>query len=61
MLSEKDYAVVAEMARTGMNLDVLKKCFPKLDPADIEEVYYNENRERPVDFEEAITLKCNCS
>lgn len=61
MLSDKDYAVVAEMARTGMNPDVLKMCFPKLDPTELEQVYLEEQKRKENDTEEEITIKCNCS
>lgn len=60
MLSEKDRAVVAEMCRTGMSLEVLKKSFPKFDPVDLE-VVFNEQNNDDSDDDFEIKISCNCS
>lgn len=64
MISDKDRAVILEMCRTGMSLEVLKKCFPQFDPGDVEKLY-NENQKREQqkqsDGGEGISLSCNCS
>lgn len=60
MLLERDRAVVAEMCRTGMALDVLKKSFPQFDPVDVETIYHEQNNEQSeVSFD--IKISCNCS
>lgn len=62
MLTERDRAVVFEMCKAGMSLDVLKKSFPQFDEKDIEGVYSDYTR-REEDKQEAeeINLSCNCS
>ena len=60
MLLEKDRAVIADMCRTGMSLEVLKKSFPQFTGEDIEAVYNEQNSRSTDDFEE-ITISCNCS
>ena len=59
MISDKDRAVVLEMCRTGMNLEVLKKCFPQFEENDIE-MLYNENKSNK-QVTEGISISCNCS
>lgn len=59
MISDKDRAVVLEMCRTGMSLEVLKKCFPQFDGNDIE-MLYNENKSN-IQVTEGISISCNCS
>lgn len=60
MLSEKDKSVVAQMCRTGMALEVLKKSFPQFDAADVEEVFNEEKMENSEeDFK--VNISCNCS
>ena len=63
MLSEKDKAVVASMARTGMSLEVLKISFPQFDATDVEEVYKEEQRMAALEDDDAgsINISCNCS
>lgn len=60
MLSERDRAVVAEMCRTGMALDVLKMSFPQFDASDVEQIYNEQHKNSADDFEE-IKISCNCS
>lgn len=62
MLTEKDRAVVFEMCKAGMNLEVLKKSFPQFDSNDIEGVY-NDYTRREEDKQEAedVNISCNCS
>ena len=59
MLNEKDRAAVASMARTGMNLETLKRCFPKFDEKDVEYVF-KEETSLPENTEE-ISISYNCS
>jgi len=60
VLSERDRAVVAEMCRTGMSLDVLKRSFPQFDSSAIEVVYHEQNRDKSDDAFD-IGISCNCS
>lgn len=60
MLTEKDRAVVAQMCRTGMNLETLFKCFPKFKTEDLKAIFAEENRvheDEPFD----MNISCNCS
>lgn len=60
MLSDRDKAVVAEMCRTGMALEVLKQSFPQFDSSEVEEVYFELSKEQiKSSFE--IEISCNCS
>lgn len=61
MLSDKDRAVVIEMCRTGMSLDVLKRSFPQFDPKDIEEQYYETQKRAENKAAEEVIISCNCS
>ena len=66
MISDKDRAVVLEMCRTGMNLDVLIKCFPQFSTEDIELLYkehlVSEERRNADGLSiERISISCNCS
>lgn len=60
MISDKDRAVVAQMCRTGMELEVLKKSFPQFDVEDIEKIYADCNKETE-DNSFEINISCNCS
>lgn len=60
MLSERDKAVVAEMCRTGMALEVLKRSFPQFESSDIESIFNEQNREQSDDSFD-IKISCNCS
>ena len=61
MISEKDKAVVASMVRTGMNLDTLKRSFPKFDVKDVEKIYADEMKMTKDDSAQEIKISCNCS
>ena len=61
MISDKDRAVVASMARMGMNLDTLKKSFPKFDANDIKKIYNDEVASLSNETFEEINISCNCS
>lgn len=61
MLSERDRAVVAEMCRTGMVLEVLKKSFPQFDAGDIEMIYWENHAMDKMEMEAEINISCNCS
>lgn len=66
MISDKDRAVVLEMCRTGMSLEVLKKCFPQFDGNDLETLYNeqktNEQRKQVDGLSiEGVSISCNCS
>ena len=61
MLSDKDRAVVIEMCRTGMSLEVLKKSFPQFDSKDIEQQYYEQQTIAQKKTEDEVTISCNCS
>lgn len=61
MLSERDKAVVAEMCRTGMDLDVLKRSFPQFDSFDIETVYQEEHNFILDGNSFDVKISCNCS
>ena len=61
MLSERDRAVVAEMCRTGMVLEVLKKSFPQFDAEDIEKIYWENHAMDKMEMEEEMKISCNCS
>ena len=60
VLSERDRAVVAEMCRTGMTLDVLKRSFPQFDPVDVETIYHELNNDQAEDSFN-VKISCNCS
>ena len=61
MLSERDRAVVAEMCRTGMKLETLKRSFPQFAIEEVEAVYWEVN-DRKIDIDtEEIKISCNCS
>ena len=61
MISEKDKAVIASMARTGMSLDTLKISFPQFDAKDIEKIYADEQKMTADEPSEEIKISCNCS
>lgn len=60
MLSERDKAVVAQMCRTGMALDVLIESFPQFDKSDVEAVFNEEKESESDDFGE-LRISINCS
>ena len=61
MLSERDRAVVAEMCRPGMVLEVLKKSFPQFDAEDIEKIYWENHAMDKMEMEAEMKISCNCS
>jgi len=61
MLSERDKAVVAEMCRTGMDLEVLKRSFPQFDSNDVEKIYGEQHESDSESYDEEIRISCNCS
>lgn len=61
MLSDRDRAVVIEMCRTGMNLDVLKRSFPQFPGEDIEKLYEETLQRAENKANEEINISCNCS
>lgn len=57
-MSDRDIRAVESMARTGMDLETLLKCFPQIPQADIENI---RSRIQSQITGNTPALKMNCS
>ncbi len=59
-MKEQDRRAVEGMARSGMDLDILLRCFPGFSPDEVTDVY-QDIQLLLRGYDEKSTLKVNCS
>lgn len=61
-MDERDYRVIENMARTGMDLEDLCSTFKRFPADEIEQIYNDVKKERDaINNMGSVGIKCNCS